>query len=101
MKDNKTNNEQWQLLVLLLDEIRQQKNLTHQDVADKSSLLRPNVQRFFTLRYKPTLPVFLAVAKAIGVNFFFEDKDSATDLNLAMEKAMEALGRRPDKLPKN
>ena len=38
---------------------------------------------------------------AIGVNFFFEDKESKVDFNLAMEKSMENLGRRPDKLPKN
>lgn len=50
---------------------------------------------------KPTLPTFLEIAKAIGINFFFEDKESKTDLNLAMEKDMEALGRRVDKLPKN
>jgi hypothetical protein len=47
------------------------------------------------------LPTFLEIAKSIEVNFFFEDKESKTDLNLAMEKAMETLGRIADKLPKN
>lgn len=41
------------------------------------------------------------VANAIGVNFFFEDRESLSDLNLAFERAMEQLGHRPDKLPKN
>ena len=45
--------------------------------------------------------LILKISKAIGVNFFFEDKESKTDLNQAMEKAMEALGRRVDKLSKN
>lgn len=94
-------NEQWMLLVLLLDEIRKQKGITHQDIEDSSDLLRSNITRFFSLKFKPTLPVFLKISKCIGVNFFFEDKESKSDLNQAMENAMEKLGRRADKLPKN
>lgn len=94
-------NEQWQLLVLLLKEIAQDKNLTQETIAELSGLQRSNVSRFFSLKYKPTLDTFLQVAKAIKVNFFFEDQESKTDLNQAMERAMETLGRRPDKLPKN
>ena len=90
-------NEQWQLLVLLLKEIATEKNLTQETIAELSGLQRSNVSRFFSLKYKPTLDTFLQVAKAIKVNFFFEDQESKTDLN----QAMEALGRRPDKLPKN
>ena len=53
------------------------------------------------MKYAPNIDTFLKVAKAIEVNFFFEDRESKTDLNLAMEKAMEQLGRRVEKLPKN
>ena len=35
------------------------------------------------------------------INFFFEDKESKTDLNLAMENAMEQFCRRLGKLPRN
>lgn len=35
------------------------------------------------------------------VNFFFEDKEGKTELNVAFERAMEQLGRRPDKLGRN
>ena len=98
---NNPNEQPWQLLVFLLDEIRQQKGLTQQEVADASGLIRSNVSRFFSAKYPPTLPIFLAVAKAVGVNFFFEDKEDKTDLTIAFENAMESMGRRPDKLPKN
>jgi hypothetical protein len=60
-----------------------------------------HVSRFFSCKFPPTLPTFLKIAKSVEVNFFFEDKESQTDLNLAMEKAMEQIGRRPNKLPKN
>ena len=94
-------NEQWKLLVLLLDEIRVQKNISNLKVAELSGIAPAHTSRFFSCKFPPTLPTFLKIAKAIGVNFFFEDKEGTSDLNLAMEKSMESLGRRPDKLPMN
>lgn len=94
-------NGQWQLLVLLLKEIAESKGITQQQIADDTGLIRSNVSRFFSLRYKPTLDTFLQVAKAVKVNFFFEDKESKTDLNICFEKAMAQMGRRPNEFPKN
>ena len=101
MSQNKNQNEQWMLLVLLLKEIAEEKGITQNEIAEKTGLIQSNVSRFFSLKYKPTLDTFLQVSKAIKVNFFFEDQDSKTDLNKCFEKAMEQLGRRVDKLPKN
>jgi len=47
------------------------------------------------------MQTFLAIAGAIEVNFFFQDREDKTELNVMFEKAMTELGRRPDKLPKN
>ena len=41
------------------------------------------------------------LAKALKMNVFFEDQESKTELNVIFERAMESLGRRPDKLPRN
>jgi len=101
MAQNQNQNEQWMLLVLLLDEIRKQKGLSNLKVAELSGIAPAHTSRFFSCKFPPTLPTFLKISKAIGVNFFFEDKESKTDLNQTMEKAMEALGRRVDKLSKN
>ena len=101
MSENKNQNEQWMLLVLLLKEIAEQKGLIQEDIAIKSGMHQSHVSRFFALKYAPNMDTFLKVSKAIGVNFFFKDQESKTDLNLAMEKAMEQLGRRINKLPKN
>lgn len=94
-------NYEWQLFVLMLKEIAIEKGITQEIIAQRSGLIQSNVSRIFALKYKPTLDTFLQVAKAVGVNFFFEDKESKTDLNVCFERAMESLGRRPDKLTKN
>jgi len=102
MNNNQNNqNEHWKLLVLLLKEISLQKNITQHDISCKTGLLQSNVSRFFSLKYKPTLDTFLQVAKSLEVNFFFEDREDKSDLNIAFEKAMAKLGRRPDNLSKN
>ena len=98
---NNKENGQWQLLVLILQEIAESKGITQIEIAGKTGLLQSNVSRFFSLRYTPRLDLFLEISKAIGVNFFFEDKDGTTDLNLIFEKAMTELGRRPKNLPQN
>ena len=101
MPQNKNKNEQWMLLVLLLKEISEQKGITQNQIAQKTGMIQSAVSRFFSLKFKPTLDTFLQVSKAIKVNFFFEDQEDKTDLNLCFEKAMEQLDRRVDKLPKN
>ena len=94
-------NEQWMLLVLLLKEIAEEKGITQNQIAERTGMIQSAVSRFFSLKFKPTLDTFLQVSKAIKVNFFFEDQESKTDLNKCFEKAMEQLGRRANKIPKN
>lgn len=101
MAENKNQNEQWMLLVLLLKEVAENKGIDQNEIAEKTGMKQSAVSRFFSLKFKPTLPTFLEIAKAIKVNFFFEDQEDKTDLNQCFERAMEQLGRRVDKLPKN
>lgn len=101
MEENKNQNEQWMLLVLLLKEVAENKGIDQNEIAEKTGMKQSAVSRFFSLKFKPTLPTFLEIAKAIKVNFFFEDQEDKTDLNQCFERAMEQLGRRVDKLPKN
>lgn len=92
---------QWMLFIDILDQIAKQKKITRAEIARRTEMNPANIQRFFDCKYKVTLPVFIRIAKSIEVNFFFEDKESKSDLNLAMENAMEQLGRRVAKLNKN
>lgn len=95
------NEQQWKLLVLLLKNIAEAKGITQNEIAEKTGLKQSNVSRLFSLKYPPTLRVFLQIATALEVNFFFEDKEDKTELSVIFEKAMTELGRRPDKLNKN
>ena len=101
MEQNKNENEQWTLLVFLLNEIRLQNGQSINDIAEITGIAQSHVSRFFMAKFEPKISNFLIFAKAVKVNFFFESQESKTDLNLAMEKAMETLGRRSHKLPKN
>ena len=93
---NLDNSEHWKVLVLLLKEVAEDKNITHQQIADITGLKRSNITRFFNLNYKPRLDTFLLIANAIQVNFFFEDRESKSDLNILFEQAMTKLFRRPN-----
>lgn len=103
MSNQNTNEQHWMLLVLLLKELSIQKlgEGYQTKISEITGIYKNNISRFFSLKYKPRLDTFISIARAIKVNFFFEDQEGASDLNLAFEKAMTALGRRPDKLQKN
>ena len=101
MEKTTTGHQDWMVLVSLLKEIVKAKGLKYDQLAESTGLKESNISRVFSLKYAPTLKTFIAICKAAGVNFFFEDKESETDLNQCMERAMYALGRRVDNLPKN
>lgn len=94
MPDIKKQSEHWKVLVLLLKEIAEDKGISQQQIADEAGLVQSNVSRLFSLKYKPNLDVFLKVAQAVKVNFFFEDQEGKSELNVLFEKAMEKLYRR-------
>ena len=97
-----TNEQAWGLLVILLKRIALEKGISQDLIAERTGYTQSNISRFFSLRYCPKLSVFLNIANAVGVNFFFEDRENTDiDYNRLMEEAMTELGRRPDKLPKN
>ena len=93
--------EEYKILVQLLKEIAEEKGITQQEIADKTGYKQQNISRIFSLKYSPRLDVFLNIAKAVGVNFFFQDKESKTDLNVLFERAMVNLGRRGSPFSEN
>lgn len=95
------NEAHWKTLVLMLKHIAKDKGITQEQIAERTGFLQSNISRIFSLRYCPSLHIFLAIANAIEVNFFIEDKESKTELNVMLERAMTELGRRPGKLPRN
>jgi len=101
MTQNNNSSEHWEVLVLSLKEIANAKGISQLEISEKSGYMPTAISRFFALKYKPTMPVFLGIARAIGVNFYFEDVDGKTDLNRAFNRAMDKLGRRGAKFSDN
>jgi len=100
-ENNKANEEHWQLLVLLLKEVAEQREISQLELAEMTGLKQSNISRLFSLKYCPNLRTYMTVAKALQLNVFFETRDADDDLTQSFERAMSALGRRPDDLPKN
>lgn len=72
MSQNQKKNEQWELLVLLLKEIAEDKGISQREIAEITGFKQSAISRFFSLKFKPTLDTFLKIAKAVKINFFFE-----------------------------
>lgn len=80
------NEETWKVLVLTLKNIAEDKGITQETISERTGFTQSNISRIFSLRYCPTLQTFLAIATAIEINFFFEDRDGKTELNVMLEK---------------
>ena len=89
------------VLVLLLKEICEQRGISQQELADMTGFKQSHVSRLFGLKYAPSMRTFMTVVHALQLNVFFQSREDKDDLNQAFERAMEQLGRRPDKLPRN
>lgn len=86
--------DSWRVLVLLLKSIANDKGITQEVIAERTGLKQSNISRVFSLKYCPRLDTFLQIATAIGINFFFEDRQGESDLSMLFEQAMTELGRR-------
>lgn len=93
MTNNKKQNEQWMLLVLILKDVYEQKGLTQSQIAKNSGMHQSHVSRFFALKYAPNLDTFTKISKAIGVSVLFQDEKPTTDMDLAFEKAMQEFNK--------
>ena len=78
------NKNNWKIMVLLLEEVAREKlGVGYQSqLAELTGLKQSNISRMFSLKYKPTLETFLTIAKALKINFFFEDQENKTELNV-------------------
>lgn len=95
------NEQHWKLLVSLIKETAAAKSIKPYHIAEHCKISPSTVKRVFDFEFCPKLDIFIAMADAVGMNLLMEDRDSETDYNQLMERAMTSLGRRPDKLPNN
>lgn len=89
---DKANDYHWKVLVTFLEQIAKQKGITQAQIAEVTGMKQQSIARVFSLKFVPKLHTFLSIAQAVGVGI---------NLTKGPDAAMEKLGRRPDKLPKN
>lgn len=91
----------WKILLSVVERVLINKGYTHYKIAKESGINQTLIGNWFRFETVPSLKNFLALCELAEVNFFFEAKDSTTDLSKCFNEAMDALGRNPEKLPKN
>jgi transcriptional regulator with XRE-family HTH domain len=74
MDEKNENGQDYKLLVLELRKIAESKSISQQEIADRTGMLRSNINRIFQLKYSPNLNTFVAIASSIGVDLSLEDK---------------------------
>ena len=74
MIENPNQNEQWKLLVFLLDEIRQKNNLSITETAMRAGISQGHVSRFFSCKFEPKLSSFLKISNAVKAKLKIENE---------------------------
>lgn len=82
------------IFIQLLEEIRLQKSISKYSISKKTNLSEMTIKRTLEMETEPSLSNFLAIAKALGLHFYFESKNSETDLNKCIENAKEKIDRK-------
>lgn len=91
----------WKLFALFFKNAMEAKGYNVSQLAEKIGVHRSTLKRFFDLEFPLKFDTILALIHALELNIFFETRDESAEINKWFEDAMEQLGRRPDKLPKN
>ena len=66
-------------VVDILVELRKQKHMTQQDIADATGMQRANVARIEGKRYTPTIDVLMRYAKCLGMEIKVSLKEKGED----------------------
>lgn len=81
----------WKIMISMLEKIRKEKKISFHDLELKIGKKKQNIWRVMQLKYQPSLGLFLDIATALEVRFFFEDKEDKTDLYEMFNKAIDQL----------
>lgn len=101
MENIKPQSEHWKLFALFFKEAMEAKGMKASQLAYRIGISPSTITRFFNLEFCLRFDYVLKIAHALQLNIFFETKDESAQINKWFEDAMEQLGRRPDRLPKN
>ncbi|MXV39391.1 helix-turn-helix domain-containing protein [Flavobacteriaceae bacterium Ap0902] len=88
-------------LILMIDEILKEKGKSRYWLSKQTGISQGQLSQYFNLDVTPGLDVYLKLLHTLDVIIFFEDKENDTDLAKLFNQAMDALGRRNNKLRNN
>lgn len=76
--------------------LRQEKNYTLQDLADRTGLSKPLISQIENNRVVPPVATLLKLARAleVGMSFFFQDQDSQDRVVLTRRSEYKTVSRR-------
>ena len=66
-------NDEWKGLVKYLHKYSIENNISQDQIAQKIGTDKSNVSRIFSTRYKPSFPIILNIANALGLKMTFEE----------------------------
>lgn len=72
-KDKKTKLERWEIALIALKMVAKRKNISHQELADKTGLKRSNIYRLFRLDHCPNLDILFRICNALDLDVNFTD----------------------------
>jgi ribosome-binding protein aMBF1 (putative translation factor) len=98
---NNTQSEHWKVFALFFKQAMEAKGMKASQLAAKIGASPSTIIRFFDLEFCIRFDYVLRIIHALELNIFFETRDESAEVNKWFESAMEQLGRRPDKLPRN
>ncbi len=101
MNNENTQGEYWKVLALFFENAMKAKGMNRTQLAEQVGVHSSTIKRFFELEFCLKFDVVLDIVRALELNIFFETREESAEMNKWFEDAMEQLGRRPDKLPKN
>lgn len=101
MSNQNAQGEHWKAFALFLENAMKHKGMNRTQLAEAIGVHSSTIKRFFELEFCLKFDVVLAIIKELELNIFFETRDESAEINKWFEDAMERLGRRPDRLPKN
>lgn len=101
MKNLNPQGEHWKVFALFFKEAMLHKNMKASQLAEKIGVSPSTITRFLNLDFCLRFDYVLKIVHALELNMFFETRDESAEISKWFEDAMDQLGRRPDKLPKN
>jgi transcriptional regulator with XRE-family HTH domain len=74
MAISKRQTDEWKEIVKQLEAIANQKNITQEEIADRTGMIQSAISRVFAAKFIPKLSTVFLIAEALGVEIKITEK---------------------------